>query len=38
MPAIGSKRGLDPAFVPADGLEIATRLMLDLCGGEASRS
>jgi phenylalanyl-tRNA synthetase beta chain len=29
------ERGLDPAFV-ADGLEIATRLMLDLCGGEAS--
>jgi phenylalanyl-tRNA synthetase beta chain len=29
------ERGLDPAFV-RDGLEIATRLMLDLCGGEAS--
>ena len=29
------ERGLDPAFV-TDGLEIATRLMLDLCGGEAS--
>jgi phenylalanyl-tRNA synthetase beta chain len=29
------ERGLDPAFVQ-DGLEIATRLMLDLCGGEAS--
>jgi phenylalanyl-tRNA synthetase beta chain len=29
------ERGLDPAFV-ADGLEIATRLMLELCGGEAS--
>ena len=29
------ERGLDPAFV-ADGIEIATRLMLDLCGGEAS--
>jgi len=29
------ERGLDPAFVK-DGLEIATRLMLDLCGGEAS--
>src|SRR5438132_6177446 len=29
------ERGLDPAFVGA-GLEIATRLMLDLCGGEAS--
>jgi len=29
------ERGLDPAFVE-DGLEIATRLMLHLCGGEAS--
>jgi phenylalanyl-tRNA synthetase beta chain len=29
------ERGLDPAFVK-DGLEIATRLVLDLCGGEAS--
>ena len=29
------ERGLDPAFV-RDGLEIATRLMLDLCDGEAS--
>jgi phenylalanyl-tRNA synthetase beta chain len=29
------ERGLDPAFVE-DGLEIATRLILDLCGGEAS--
>ena len=29
------ERGLDPAFVE-DGLEIATRLMLELCGGEAS--
>jgi phenylalanyl-tRNA synthetase beta chain len=29
------ERGLDPAFV-RDGLEIATRLMLELCGGEAS--
>ena len=29
------ERGLDPAFV-RDGLEIATRLMLDLCGGQAS--
>jgi len=29
------ERGLDPAFVQ-DGLEIATRLVLDLCGGEAS--
>jgi len=26
------ERGVDPAFV-ADGLEIATRLVLDLCGG-----
>jgi phenylalanyl-tRNA synthetase beta chain len=29
------ERGLDPAFV-ADGIEIATRLVLQLCGGEAS--
>ena len=29
------ERGLDPAFVK-DGLEIATRLMLDFCGGQAS--
>jgi phenylalanyl-tRNA synthetase beta chain len=29
------ERGLDPAFV-GDGLEIATRLMLELCDGEAS--
>ncbi|HEV2097355.1 MAG TPA: phenylalanine--tRNA ligase subunit beta [Stellaceae bacterium] len=29
------ERGLDPAFV-RDGLEIATRMMLELCGGEAS--
>ena len=29
------ERGLDPAFV-RDGLEIATRLMLERCGGEAS--
>jgi len=29
------ERGLDPAFVE-HGLEIATRLMLELCGGEAS--
>ena len=29
------ERGLDPAFV-GDGLEIATRLILNLCGGEAS--
>jgi phenylalanyl-tRNA synthetase beta chain len=29
------ERGLDPAFV-RDGIEIATRLVLELCGGEAS--
>ena len=29
------ERGLDPAFV-RDGVEIATRLVLELCGGEAS--
>lgn len=29
------ERGLDPAFV-RDGLEIATRLVLEICGGEAS--
>src|SRR5205823_5115834 len=29
------ERGLDPAFVE-DGLQIATRLILELCGGEAS--
>ena len=29
------ERGVDPAFV-ADGMEIATRLILDLCGGEPS--
>jgi phenylalanyl-tRNA synthetase beta chain len=29
------ERGLDPAFV-GDGLQIATRLVLELCGGEAS--
>ncbi len=29
------ERGLDPEFV-RDGLEIATRLVLELCGGEAS--
>ncbi|MGZ3275910.1 MAG: phenylalanine--tRNA ligase subunit beta [Caulobacteraceae bacterium] len=28
-------RGVDPGFV-VDGLELATRLILDLCGGEAS--
>ncbi|MCL5778186.1 phenylalanine--tRNA ligase subunit beta [Limibaculum sp. FT325] len=29
------ERGIDPAFTP-EGMEIATRLILDLCGGEAS--
>jgi len=29
------ERGVDPAFL-VDGMEIATRLILDLCGGEAS--
>jgi len=29
------ERGVDPAFT-ADGLEMATRLILDLCGGEPS--
>ena len=29
------ERGVDPAFVQA-GAEIATRMILDLCGGEAS--
>jgi len=29
------ERGVDPAFL-ADGMEIATRLVLELCGGEAS--
>jgi phenylalanyl-tRNA synthetase beta chain len=29
------ERGVDPGFV-RDGLEIATRLMLELCGGEAA--
>ena len=29
------ERGVDPSFL-APGLEIATRLILDLCGGEAS--
>ena len=29
------ERGVDPAFTPV-GAEIATRLILDLCGGEAS--
>jgi len=29
------ERGVDPAFA-RDGLELATRLILDICGGEAS--
>ncbi|MGF1453849.1 MAG: phenylalanine--tRNA ligase subunit beta [Alphaproteobacteria bacterium] len=29
------ERGIDPAFV-TDGLELATRMVIDLCGGEAS--
>ena len=29
------ERGIDPAFL-VDGAEIATRLILDICGGEAS--
>ena len=29
------ERGVDAAFAP-DGMEIATRLILDVCGGEAS--
>ena len=29
------ERGIDPAFL-VDGMEIATRLVLDLCNGEAS--
>ncbi|HUG62975.1 MAG TPA: phenylalanine--tRNA ligase subunit beta [Methylomirabilota bacterium] len=29
------ERGVDPAFV-ADGLELATRLVLEICGGAAS--
>ncbi len=29
------ERGIDPAFA-RDGMELATRLILDLCGGEAS--
>jgi phenylalanyl-tRNA synthetase beta chain len=31
------ERGVDPAFL-ADGMEIATRLILELCGGEASHT
>ena len=29
------ERGVDPAFTP-QGIELATRLILELCGGEAS--
>jgi len=29
------ERGVDPAFT-ADGIEVATRMILDICGGEAS--
>ncbi len=29
------ERGIDPALLP-DGLEAATRMVIDLCGGEAS--
>lgn len=29
------ERGIDPAFTP-DGMQVAIRLVLDLCGGEAS--
>ncbi len=29
------ERGVDPAFTP-EGLDLATRMILDLCGGEAS--
>ena len=29
------ERGIDPAFTP-DGIELATRMILDLCGGEPS--
>ena len=29
------ERGVDPGFV-VDGMELATRMILDLCGGEAS--
>jgi phenylalanyl-tRNA synthetase beta chain len=31
------ERGVDPAFTP-DGLELATRMILDLCGGEPSEA
>ncbi|MEM8869715.1 MAG: phenylalanine--tRNA ligase subunit beta [Pseudomonadota bacterium] len=29
------ERGIDPAFTP-EGMEVATRMILDLCGGDAS--
>ena len=29
------ERGVDPAFV-ADGMEVATRIVMDICGGEPS--
>ena len=29
------ERGIDPAFLE-NGMEVATRLILDLCGGEPS--
>jgi phenylalanyl-tRNA synthetase beta chain len=31
------ERGVDPAFV-VPGLELATRMVLDICGGEASKT
>ncbi len=30
-----NERGIDPAFTP-DGMELATKLILEFCGGEAS--
>ncbi len=35
MRATASSAGVDPAFTPV-GMELATRMILDLCGGEAS--
>ena len=32
-----NERGIDPAFTPV-GSEIATKMIIDLCGGEASHS
>ena len=29
------ERGVDPSFTP-DGIELATTMMLEMCGGEAS--